>query len=171
MIVVVKGAPRFAASQGHVDPGGVGKVDVRPAVAIVVDERHSAAHRFHYVLLRWGRQMIKLDFRRTGDVDELGNLRVGRFRDRVLSSTGMRGAENCQQEAGKSQVSQHAGSSHPHLPWADADGRYLLSSSVESPAGWSCISLKTGSSFSFISLYFLYSSTSCCESAVRPISR
>src|ERR1700722_2938588 len=123
--------------------------------------------------------MIELDLRGACDVDQLRNLRVGRRRGRlvgglggrVLGSTGVGWAEDYEPEAQKSRASKRAGSSHPYLPWAGADGLYLVSSSVESPAGWSCISLKTACSFSFVSWYLLYSSTSCCESAVRPISR
>ena len=106
VVVVVKRAPRFAAGQRHVDAGGIGKVNVGPAVAVIVDERDSTAHRLHDVLLGRGRQMIKLNFRGAGDVDELGNLRVRRrrgligwSRGRVLGSAGMRGAEDCEQDA------------------------------------------------------------------------
>src|SRR3981189_2055113 len=119
--------------------------------------------------------MIELDLCGTRDVDELRDLRIG-HRGRllvsgVLRSTGIgRTAEN-DQAAQETCLTKPARASHLRLPWVGAGGGYLLSSSVDIPAGWSCISLKTASSFSFMSLYLLYSSTSRCESAVRPNSR
>ena len=77
MVVVVKRASRFAAGEGHVDAGSIGKVDVGPAVAIMIDEGDSTAHRLHDVLLGRRGQMIKLNFCGARDVDELGICGLG----------------------------------------------------------------------------------------------
>src|SRR5580698_9087840 len=83
VVVMEESTACFFAGQRHVDSGRVGKVDVWPAVAIIVDECDAAAHRLHNVLLGWGRQMIKLDFRGARDVDKLGKLGVWLRRRRL----------------------------------------------------------------------------------------
>src|ERR1700691_5582548 len=102
VVVMEERTARFAAGQRHVDSGRIGEVNVGPAVAIIVDERHSPAHRLHDVLFRGRRKMIELDLGGARDVDQLGNLRVGRWRGRlvswlgsgVLGSTGIKRAEH-----------------------------------------------------------------------------
>jgi hypothetical protein len=114
--------------------------------------------------------MVELDFGGARDVDEL--------RNRGIWSGGLRPSGNRGVEEGEPDTYERP--AQRLLFWgswrAVADARYFASWSslemrLDTPAGCSCISLKMGSSFSFIILYFLYSSTSCCESAVRPISR
>ena len=76
-IVVVKGGSRFLARQRRVDAFSVGEVNVRPPVAIIVNESNASAHRLDNVFLLGARKMIELDAGRIGDVFELRQLFVG----------------------------------------------------------------------------------------------
>ena len=51
MVIVKQGTASFSASQLHVHIRRVREINIRPAIAVVVDQRHAAAHRFHDVLL------------------------------------------------------------------------------------------------------------------------
>ncbi len=114
--------------------------------------------------------MVELNFGGARDVDELRNRRICSVR---LRPRGSRLVEEGQPDTQERPAQRLLIGGFSRVVW---DARYFASWSsldmrLDAPAGCSCISLKMGSSFSFIILYFLYSSTSCCESAVRPISR
>src|SRR6185437_4487240 len=77
MVVVEEGAAGLLSGQLHVDIGGVGEVDIRPAIAIVVDDGDPAAHGFDDVFLVGGSEVVEVDLSGSGDVRELGE-RSGR---------------------------------------------------------------------------------------------
>src|SRR5262249_30738357 len=54
VIVVIEGAASFLSFDGHVYGRRVGKVNVQPAVAVVIDQQHTAAHGFDDIFAFWG---------------------------------------------------------------------------------------------------------------------
>jgi hypothetical protein len=72
-VVVVERAHAFFSLDGHVDAGRIGEIDVRPAVAVVVDEDHAAAHRFDDVAFGGVGGVFECDARGRGDVFQLRN--------------------------------------------------------------------------------------------------
>jgi len=61
VIVVEERAASLDASARHLDGLRVGEIDVGPAVAIVIDERHASAHRLDNELLLRAGVMIEVD--------------------------------------------------------------------------------------------------------------
>src|ERR1035437_10059379 len=55
----------------HLHAGRVGEIDIRPAVAIVIDQSNASAHRLHDVLHLRTRLMLEVNPGRCRDVDEL----------------------------------------------------------------------------------------------------
>src|SRR5262249_10145935 len=51
MIVVIERAARLLVLERHLYRGGVREVEVRPAIAVIIDDQHTSAHRFHDVFL------------------------------------------------------------------------------------------------------------------------
>ncbi len=77
VIVVVERARRRFALEGHGDRRRIREVDIGPAVAVVVEEDHAAAHRLQDVLLLIGRGMGEGDPGFRGNILELGNGAIG----------------------------------------------------------------------------------------------
>jgi hypothetical protein len=71
VVVVVERAFCTGAGEGHIDVGGIGEEDVRPAVAVVVDESDAAAHGLDDVSLIGRREMNKVNSGGGGDVFQL----------------------------------------------------------------------------------------------------
>ena len=71
VIVVVERAARLLAGLRHLHALRIGEVDVGPAVAVVVDEGHAAAHRLDDVFLFRAGEMFEGDAGGSGDVDQL----------------------------------------------------------------------------------------------------
>jgi len=51
VIVVIQRAPAFFALGGHLNGGGVGEINVHPAVAIVIEQNHSTTGGFDDVFI------------------------------------------------------------------------------------------------------------------------
>src|SRR6185503_10360051 len=78
VIVMEKCASGLLAGKLHVHIRGIREVDIGPAVAIVIDQGHSATHRFHDVFLIWRGEMIEANSRRGSNIHQLGNQRSRR---------------------------------------------------------------------------------------------
>ena len=110
MIVVVQSALARLSLDGHGDSGGIGEIDVEPAIAIVVKKNYAAAHGFHDVFFRRVGGVSKSNARFGGDVFELWHgasrafdgFRVGgrrrRLRVAALSASQARGEMEQQAE-------------------------------------------------------------------------
>src|ERR1051325_9624611 len=61
VVVVEKSAAGLLSGQLHIDIGGVGEVNVRPSITVVVDEGDTAAHRFDDVFLVGGSEVVEVD--------------------------------------------------------------------------------------------------------------
>ena len=72
-IIVIKGAGSFLALQSHLDAGSVGEINVRPAIAVVVDNNHSTAHGFDDVFFRGIGSVLEGNSGFCGDVFQLRN--------------------------------------------------------------------------------------------------
>jgi hypothetical protein len=70
---VVESADALLSFDGHVDAGRIRKVNVRPAVAVIVDKDHAAAHGFDDVALRGVGGVFECDARGCCDVFQLWN--------------------------------------------------------------------------------------------------
>ena len=68
VIIVVKRASCFFAGKRHIHALRVGKVNIGPSIAVIVNERNASAHRLHNVFLLRTRKMIEFDARRIGDI-------------------------------------------------------------------------------------------------------
>jgi hypothetical protein len=68
---MVERASCLLGRQLHRDARRSRKVDVHPSIAVVVDQRHSAAHGFDDVLLLRARQVFEANARRHSDVHKL----------------------------------------------------------------------------------------------------
>src|SRR5882762_8313373 len=110
VIIVVQSALARLSLDGHSDSGGIGEIDVEPAIAIVVKKNYAAAHGFHDVFLRRVGGVLKSDARFGGDVFELwygacrafdgfGVRRRRRLRVTALSASPARGEMEQQSEA------------------------------------------------------------------------
>src|SRR5215470_16837683 len=73
MIVAIERARSFLSFEGHLDTGGIGEVNVRPAVTIVIENDPASAHRLDDVFLRSVRGVLEGDAGLGGDVFELRN--------------------------------------------------------------------------------------------------
>jgi hypothetical protein len=73
VVVVVKRSRSVHSFERLVDSGLIGEVNIRPAVSVIVDENHSAAHRFHDVFLRGIGRVRECDTCGCRDVFQLGN--------------------------------------------------------------------------------------------------
>ena len=73
MIVVVQGAPRCLVFHRHLDCGGVGEVDVGPAIPVIVDEHETTAHGFGNVFFLGRIFMPKMNSALIRNVLELGH--------------------------------------------------------------------------------------------------
>ena len=71
VIVVVERAAGGLFLQRHGHCRGVGEIDVRPAVAVVVEHEHTAAHRLDNVVVGSSRRMAETNASPFGDVFEL----------------------------------------------------------------------------------------------------
>ena len=71
VVVMEEGAARLLPGQLHVHIGRVGEVDVRPAIAVVIDQGHSAAHRFDDVFLVGRSEVLEANFGGGSDIREL----------------------------------------------------------------------------------------------------
>src|SRR5882762_8670549 len=111
VVVVVQSALARLSLDGHSDSGGIGEIDVEPAIAIVVKKNYAAAHGFHDVFLRRVGGVLKSDARFGGDVFELWHgacrafdgfgvrRRRRRLRVTALSASQARGEMEQQSEA------------------------------------------------------------------------
>ena len=70
-IVVIEGAACLPAVQSHIHALGVGEINVRPAIAVIIDQRHASAHRFHNEFLFRAGKMFELNAGRSGNVHQL----------------------------------------------------------------------------------------------------
>src|SRR5216683_3641306 len=68
VIIVVERAASLLARQRHLHALRVSEVNIRPAVAIIVDKSNAPAHRLHDVFLFRTREMFKLDASRSGNI-------------------------------------------------------------------------------------------------------
>ena len=177
---MVQRASRLQPMQRHVDALRVGEIDVRPAVAIVIDQRHSPAHRLRNELGFRTRLVIEDDSRRFCDVDELriiGHrprrraLRLGFLalcRRQRRGRPHLRGHyyRDSKKRKRNNDPKHHAPRSHspsdfvpPANPSVDplhffTCGSSSGFSSARISSGWINRSLYVARSFSFISLYF-----------------
>src|SRR5260370_37993769 len=82
VIVVEERAAGFLASEGHFHALGVREIDVRPAIAVIIDESDASAHGFDDVSLFRTGEMFEVDAGGGSNVPELwpgaGSRRVGR---------------------------------------------------------------------------------------------
>ncbi len=69
----------------HLDAKSVGEINVGPTVAVIVDEGDAATHGFDDVFLLGAGDVLELDSRGGGDVDELREI-GGRLRRWVLGA-------------------------------------------------------------------------------------
>ncbi len=82
VVVVEERAAGFLASESHFHALGVGEIDVRPAIAVIIDKSDASAHGFDDVSLFGTGKMFEVDAGGGCNVDELrqgaGGRRVGR---------------------------------------------------------------------------------------------
>src|SRR5208282_2196302 len=73
VIDMVESAAALLAFDGHLDARGIGEIDVGPAVAIIVEQNHAAAHGLHDVFLGGVGAVLEGDAGLRGDVFQLWN--------------------------------------------------------------------------------------------------
>jgi hypothetical protein len=101
VIVVVERTAGFDACARHFNSLRVGEVNVGPAIAIVVDERHASTHRLDNEFLLGAGVMIELNSCGGCDVDQFWIVGSGRFSLRKRGQRS-RDAQTKQQEHKKS---------------------------------------------------------------------
>ncbi len=79
MIVVIQRPSRSLSLNRHVHGRRGGEVNIRVAVAIVIDQQNTAAHGFNNVLTVTRRKVIEMNPGFTGDIAELRNFAAGTF--------------------------------------------------------------------------------------------
>jgi hypothetical protein len=72
MIVVEESAASFFAALGHFHTLGVGEINVRPAISIIVNKCHSTTHGFHDEFLLRAGKVLEMHAGGAGDVRNLG---------------------------------------------------------------------------------------------------
>jgi hypothetical protein len=69
VIVVVKSAAGLLSAERHGYAGSVGEINIRPAIAVIIDQRNTTAHGLHNIFLVGAGEMLEVDVRGGGDVD------------------------------------------------------------------------------------------------------
>src|SRR5208282_42943 len=150
----------------------VGEINVGPAVAIVIDQRHSSAHRLRNIFCLGTRHVLEMDASGSRNVDQTrivgqrpARLTLGlcllTFRGRQWSRSSHLSARHGAQEederrGGRSQKCgrRKPGSSETSRSGAAVHSYCSFCSSARISLGWTCNSLYSAISFSFISLNF-----------------